>query len=205
MRLYDNLPSGNSYKARLLLAQLGVRYELVEMDILKGETRTPAFLALNPNGRVPLLELDDGRRIAESNAILYYLADGTRFLPDDRFERAKALEWMCFEQYSHEPYVAVARFWIHSLGKRSEWADRIREKHERGYQALAVMEKHLTDHPWFAGGAYSIADIALYAYTHVAHEGDFDLGGYDAVRAWLARVAAQPGHVTIDARPVLRA
>jgi glutathione S-transferase len=200
MRLYDNLPSGNGYKVRLLLAQLGIRYERVEKDILKGETRTPEYLARNPNGRIPLLELDDGRHLAESNAILSYLAEGTRFVPEGRFERAKVLEWMFFEQYSHEPYVAVARFWIHSLGKRHEWADKLREKHERGYQALAVMEKSLSATAWLAGDAYSIADIALYAYTHVAHEGDFDLGAYPGVRAWLARVAAQPGHVPIDHR-----
>src|SRR5262249_28040637 len=128
MRLYDFLPSGNGYKVRLLLTQLGRRFELVQKDILRGETRTPGFLAINPNGRIPALELDDERRLAESDAILFYLAEGTPFLPDDRFARAETLQWMFFEQYSHEPYIAVARFWIHCLGKRTEWAERLREK-----------------------------------------------------------------------------
>jgi glutathione S-transferase len=200
MRLYDYLPSGNGFKVRLLLAFLGVKYELVEKDILKGETRTPEFLALNPNGRIPLLELDDGRRLAESNAILFYLSEGTKYLPDDRFARAEALHWMFFEQYSHEPYVAVARFWIHSLHKEVEWADKLVEKHERGYQALGVMEKHLAGRSYFVGDRCSIADIALYAYTHVADEGAFDLARFPNVRAWLARVAAEPGYVPITRR-----
>ena len=201
MKLYDYLPSGNGYKCRLALAQLGVKYELIERDILKGETRTPDYLAMNANGRIPLLELDDGRRLAESNAILFYLTEGTSLLPSDRFAKAEAIQWMCFEQYSHEPYVAVARFWIHSLGKREEWKEKLEEKHERGYAALAVMDKHLTGRDYFVGNAYSIADIALYAYTHVAEEGDFDLTRFERVRGWLARVAAQPGHVTIGERP----
>jgi len=197
MRLYDYLPSGNGYKVRLVLAQLGIAYELAEKDILKGETRTPEFLAKNANGRIPLLELDDGRTLAESNAILHYLAEGTPLLPSDRFERAQILQWMFFEQYSHEPYIAVARFWIHSLGKREEWAEKLKERFDRGYQALAVMEKHLATRAFFVGERYSIADIALYAYTHVAHEGDFDLGAFPRVPAWLARVAEQPRHVRI--------
>jgi glutathione S-transferase len=199
--LYDYLPSGNGYKVRLLLAQLGRPYRLVEKDILRGETRTPDFLAINPNGRIPVLALDDGRHLAESGAILFHLADGTPFLPDEPFERALVLQWMFFEQYSHEPYVAVARFWIHSLGKREEWADRLVEKHERGHQALAVMERHLASRPFFVAGRYTIADIALYAYTHVAPEGDFDLGPYPNLRAWLGRVAAQPRHVPITHHP----
>lgn len=205
MRLYDYLPSGNGYKVRLALSQLGIPYELVEKDILKGETRTPDFLAKNANGRIPLLEIDDpqgGKRfLAESNAILFYLADGTPLLPSDRFARAEVLQWMFFEQYSHEPYVAVARFWIHSLGKREEWADKLKEKHDRGYQALGVMEKHLRERRYFVGDSYSIADIALYAYTHVAHEGDFDRAPFPSVRAWLARVAEEPRHVRITDRP----
>jgi glutathione S-transferase len=201
MKLYDFLPSGNGYKCRLALAQLGMKYELVEKDIIKGETRVSAFLAKNPNGRIPLLELDDGRTLAESNAILFYLAEGTKLFPEDHFARAEVLQWMCFEQYSHEPYVAVARFWIHYLGKREEWADKLKEKHEKGYAALAVMEKHLSGRDYFVGNTYSIADIALYAYTHVAEEGEFDLTRFERVRAWLARVAAQPQHVTITQRP----
>jgi glutathione S-transferase len=200
LRLYDYLPSGNGYKVRLLLSLLGVPFTLVEKDILAGETRTPEFLAINPNGRIPVLELDDGRRLAESNAILFYLADGTRFLPAERFARAETLQWMFFEQYSHEPYVAVARFWIHSLGKRAQWADRLVEKHERGHQALAVMERHLAGRRFFVGDRLGIADIALYAYTHVAPEGDFDLGPYPTVRRWLERVAAEPGWVPITRR-----
>jgi glutathione S-transferase len=200
MRLHDYLPSGNGYKVRLLLAQLGRPFELVECDILRGETRTPEFLARNPNGRIPVLELDDGRHLAESGAILCYLAEGTPFLPADRFARARVLQWMFFEQYSHEPYIAVARFWIHSLGQRAARADRLAEKWERGYQALDVMERHLAGRRFFVEERYSIADIALYAYTHVAGEGEFDLTRYPAVQAWLVRVAAQPGHVPITQR-----
>ena len=196
LRLYDFHESGNTYKVRLLLHQLGIPFERVELDIMKGETRTAAFLARNPNGRVPLVELEDGRTLAESNAILYYFAEGTDYLPADRLARAQALQWMFFEQYSHEPYIAVVRFWCFS-GQADKMKDEIPARMERGYQALAVMEKHLTEQDFFAGGAYSIADIALYAYTHVADEGRFDLGPYPAVRAWLERVAAQPGHVPI--------
>jgi glutathione S-transferase len=197
LTLYDILPSGNGYKVRLLLSQLGIPFKLVEKDILKGETRTPEFLAINPDGRIPTVQFDDGRILAQSNAIMFYFAEGTRFLPADRFERAEALQWMFFEQYSHEPYIAVARFWIHELHKRLEWAERLKEKWQKGYQALDVMERRLKEHSFLAGKAYSIADIALYAYTHVAEEGDFDLGRYPAIRAWLDRVADQPGHVLI--------
>jgi glutathione S-transferase len=198
--LYDNLPSGNAYKVRLLLSLLGIPFRRVEKDILKGETRTPEFLAKNPNGRIPLVEFEDGRRLAESNAILYYFAQGTRFFPPERFAQAEVLQWMFFEQYSHEPYIAVARFWIHSLGKREEWADRLREKHERGYQALGVMEQHLGGRRFLSGEAPSVADLALYAYTHVADEGDFDLASYPRIRAWLAQVASLPGYVPITRR-----
>jgi glutathione S-transferase len=197
LTLYDFLPSGNGYKVRLLLSQLGIPFKLVEKDILKGETRTPEFLAINPDGRIPTVQFIDGRILAQSNAITYYFAEGTRFLPADRFERAEALQWMFFEQYSHEPYIAVARFWIHELHKRLEWAERLKEKWQKGYLALDVMERRLKDHHFLAGKAYSIADIALYAYTHVAEEGDFDLSRYPAIRAWLDRVADQPGHVLI--------
>ena len=197
LTLYDFLPSGNGYKVRLLLSQLAIPFRLVELDILKGETRTPAYLAKNADGRIPLLEFEDGRCLAQSNAIMFYLAEGTAFLPTDRFERAEALQWMFFEQYSHEPQIAVARFWIHSLGKRKEWADRLQEKWQKGCQALDVMERHLDSRRFFVGERYSIADIALYAYTHVADEGDFDLGRYPRIRAWLDRVADQPGHVLI--------
>ena len=197
LRLYDYLPSGNGYKVRLLLCQLGLPFELVERDILKGETRTPEFLAINPNGKIPVLEFEDGRRLAESNAILFYLAEGSPFLADDRWGRALTLQWLFFEQYSHEPYIAVPRFWIHSLNKRREWQERLKEKWERGHQALAVMDRHLDGRKFLVGDRYGIADIALYAYTHVAHEGHFELADYPRVGAWLQRVAAQPGHIRI--------
>jgi glutathione S-transferase len=200
IRLYDFLPSGNGYKVRLLLRQLGIPYELVEMDITKGETRTAEFLAKNPNGRIPLIELDGGRLLAESGAILVYFADGTPFFPDDRWERAQVLQWMFFEQYSHEPYIAVARAWLHVFGMDEERKRQLPQKQKLGYDALAVMERHLTDRKFFVGERYSIADIALYAYTHVAGEGGFDLERFPAVRAWLGRVRAQPGHVPITVR-----
>jgi glutathione S-transferase len=195
MKLYDFLPSGNGYKVRLLLSQLGIPFSLVERDIMKGETRTPEFLALNPNGRIPVLELDDGRRLSESDAILFFLAEGTPFLPAERFARAEVLQWMFFEQYSHEPYIAVARFWRHWLRKPVD-----EERMDRGRQALAVMERHLARRRFFVGERYGIADVALYAYTHVADEGGFDLAPYSSVRAWLGRVAAEPGHVPITQR-----
>jgi glutathione S-transferase len=197
LTLYDYLPSGNGYKVRLLLSQLGIPFRLVEKDILKGETRRPEFLAINPDGRIPAVVFDDGRRLAQSDAILFYFAENTPFLSADRFARAETLQWMFFEQYSHEPSIAVARFWIHSLGKRAEWADRLREKWQQGYRALDVMERHLEGRRFLVADTYSIADIALYAYTHVAEEGDFDLGRYPKIRAWLDRVADQPNHVLI--------
>src|SRR6184192_64685 len=159
LTLYDYLPSGNGYKVRLLLSQLGIRFRLVETDILKGETRTPEFRAINPNGRIPVLELEDGRRLAESDAILFYLAEGTPFLPEERFARAEVLQWMFFEQYSHEPYIAVARAWLHVFtGPRVE-PERLREKMEGGYQALDVMERHLAERRFFVAERYTIADI----------------------------------------------
>jgi glutathione S-transferase len=196
LRLYDYLPSGNGYKVRLLLHQLGIPFERVEMDILRGETLTPEFLAKNPNGRIPTLELEDGSHLAESNAILCYLADGTPFLPADRLERARVLQWMCFEQYSHEPNIATVRFWY-----QSELTDERRAllpaKRELGEAALRVMDGHLRTRRFFVGDAYTVADIALYAYTHVADEGGFDLAPHRAIRDWLERVRAQPGHVPI--------
>jgi glutathione S-transferase len=196
MRLYDYLPSGNGYKVRLLLHQLTIPFERVEMNIVRGETRTPEFLAKNPNGRIPLLELDDGSYLAESNAILCYLADGTPFLPADRLERARALQWMCFEQYSHEPNIATVRFWYHTE-LTDERRAMLPAKRAQGEAAFAVMDGHLRARRFFVGESYSVADIALYAYTHVADEGGFDLEPYPAVGAWLERVRAQPGHVPI--------
>ena len=196
LRLYDSQLSGNGYKVRLLLHQLGITFERVEMDIVRGETRTPEFQAKNPNGRIPTLELEDGTHLAESNAILFYLAEGTPFLPATRLERALVLQWMCFEQYSHEPNIATVRFWLHT-GLDDERRAMLPMKRRLGHDALAVMDGHLRARSFFVGERYSIADIALFAYTHVAGEGGFDLEPYAAVRAWLDRVRAQPGHVPI--------
>jgi len=196
LRLYDYLPSGNGYKVRLLLTQLGIPFERIELDILKGATRTPEFLAKNPNGRIPVLALDDDTHLAESDAILFYLAEGTPFLPDDRVARAQVLQWMFFEQYSHEPNIATVRFWMHSQMSPERQAQ-VAGKRAQGYAALMVMERHLARRAFFVAAQYSIADIALYAYTHVADEGGFDLGGYPAVRAWLERVRTQPRHIPI--------
>ena len=196
VKLYDFLESGNGYKVRLLLRQLGIPFERIELDITQGESRTEEFLARNPNGRIPTLQLEDGTCLAESNAIQWYLADGTDFLPKGAVERAQVLQWMFFEQYSHEPFIAVVRFWVHQGLDRSR-EEEVAEKRKRGHDALAVMETHLHLRDFFVGGCYSIADIALYAYTHVAHEGGFDLAPYPAVNAWLERVRAQPNHIRI--------
>ena len=199
LTLYDFMGSGNGYKVRLLLAQLGLPYKLVERDILKGETRTPEFLAKNPNGRIPTLQLEDGTHLAESDAILWYLAEGTRFAPADRLQRAQTLQWMFFEQYSHEPNIAVVHFWRHFISKLSPLQELdLPGRVEKGYAALGVMEQHLARHQYFVGGRYGLADIALYAYTHVAPEGNFDLDHYPHVSSWLARVASQPGYVSMD-------
>ena len=195
LTVYGMKASGNCYKVQLLLELLGRPYRWVEVDSAAGETRTPEFLAKNPNGRVPLLELEDGRRLPESNAILCYLAEGSPFLPADAFSRAQALQWLFFEQYSHEPYIAVARFicgWLPEDHPRRAELPRLRE---RGHQALAVMEQHLAASEHFVGGRCTVADLALYAYTHKAADGGFDLAPYPALCAWLARVAAQPRFV----------
>jgi glutathione S-transferase len=204
LRLHDSASSGNAYKVRLLLTQLAVPFERLEYDIDRGATRTAAFLAeKNPNGRVPVLELDDGRFLAESNAILWYLAEGTPFLPaadgdQGRWLRAQVLQWMFFEQYSHEPNIATVRHWItHELEMTPERAAALPGKRRWGDAALRVMEQHLAARRFFVGERYSIADIALYAYTHVAGEGGFDLAPLPAVRAWIARVAAEPRHLAI--------
>jgi glutathione S-transferase len=191
MRLYDYLISGNGYKVRLLLTQLAIPYGRIEMDILKGETRTPQFLKKNPNGRIPVLEIEPGKFLAESDAILFYLAEGTPFLPTDRLERGRVLQWMFFEQYSHEPYIAVARF-VQALLKQID-DPRLPELHRRGHRALNVMEHHLAGADFFVGPRLTIADLALFAYTHRADEGGFDLTPYPAIRAWLARCERQPG------------
>jgi glutathione S-transferase len=197
LRLYDYLPSGNGYKIRLILTQLGMPFERIELDILKGETRTAEFLRKNPNGRIPVLEIEPGKFLAESAAILSYLAEGTPFLPQGRWERAQVLQWLFFEQYSHEPNIATSRFWLMHGELTEERRAALPQKRTLGYAALGVMEKHLTGRPFFVGDRYSIADIALYAYTHVAHEGGFDLSGFPDVRAWLERVRTQPKHIPI--------
>ena len=196
-RLYEFYHSGNAYKVRLLLTQLEIPFERVEIDILKGETRTLEFLAKNPNGRVPVLEIRPDLFLSESNAILFYLSEGTQYLPTQPIERAQVLQWLFFEQYSHEPNIATSRFWISILGKASEYHDPLKKKHELGYAALEVMEQHLIDHNFFVGEQYTIADIGLFAYTHVAYEGGFDLTKFPATRAWLERIKTQPKHITI--------
>jgi glutathione S-transferase len=194
-RVYGMAESGNCYKVKLLLEQLGEKYEWIETDIMQGKSRTGDFLAINPNGKVPTLEISPGVFLPESNAILCYLAEGSHYWPSDRLARARAMQWMFFEQYSHEPYVAVARFILVFL-KQPNHPD-LAEKQRRSHLAFAVMEQHLAKEPFFAGGQYSIADIALFAYTHVADEGGLDLAPYPAIRAWIARVRAQPGHLPI--------
>jgi glutathione S-transferase len=199
LTLHDYLSSCNGYKCRLFLRQLGIPFRRVELDILKGETRTPGFLARNPNGRIPALELEDGTVLAESNAIMFYLAEGTPFLPADRLGRAQVLQWLFFEQYSHEPFIAVARFIRHLLPPDTPRRAELPRLEQGGHAALGVMERRLASHPFLVGDRYSIADIGLYAYTHVADEGGFDLSAYPGVRAWLDRVAGQPRHVPITA------
>ena len=201
LTLYDNLDSGNGYKIRLLLAQLNRPYRRVELDITKGQTRTPEFLAKNPNGRIPTLELDNGVFLPESNAILWYLGHGSAFMPHDPLAQAQVLQWMFFEQYSHEPYVATPRFILKHLPADSPRRQELPERLERGRAALGVMEAHLKNNRFFVADRYSVADIALYAYTHVAHESQLDLTPFGAVRAWLGRVAAQPRHIPITFEP----
>ncbi|MGB9382181.1 glutathione S-transferase family protein [Candidatus Binatus sp.] len=198
IRLYDYLISGNGYKVRLLLTQLAIPFKRIELNITKGETRTPEFLRKFPNGRIPAVELDDGKLLFESNAIITYFAEGTPLMPADRFQRAQVLQWLFFEQYSHEPYIASVRY----LVMHPEVADPRRPivdtmMRPRGYDALGVMEGQLKSREWLVGERYSIADIALYAYTHVAGEGGFSLAGYPAIRAWLERVKSQPRYIPI--------
>jgi glutathione S-transferase len=199
MLLYDSPVSGNCYKVRLLLAHLGIAYERRTVDVVDRSGREPLLGELNPALRVPTIVLDDGRPLAESNAILWFFGDGTRFVPDDPYERAQVLQWLFFEQYDHEPAVAVVRFWLAYSGRPEAFADRLEERTAAGHRALAAMERQLDGSTFLVAGRFTIADIALYAYTHVAHEGGFDLAPYPSVRAWLERVAVEPGHVPIEA------
>lgn len=203
MTLYQMQLSGNCYKVRLAAHQLEVPLRLVEIDILRGESRTPSFLARNPNGRVPTLELEDGRALAESNAILLYLAEGTHLLPDDRWQHAKVNEWLFFEQYSHERFIAVARFWMTLAppAERAKVAHLIPEWHANGYAALGVMEARLARNDWLAGDSYSVADIALYAYTHCAADGGFDLARFPGILAWMKRVGETPRFIAMAKIP----
>ncbi|PBB86204.1 MULTISPECIES: glutathione S-transferase family protein [unclassified Mesorhizobium] len=202
MILYSMIDSGNCYKPRLLMAKLGIAFTNVEVSSHTGETRKAEYIAKNPNAMVPLLELDDGRRVAESNAILLYLAEGTRFLPADRYERALVYQWLFFEQYSHEPYIAVRKALL-TFPERAKDAtpERLALTLERGNKALGVMNRHLEANAFFAAGSYSVADIALYAYTHAAEMGGFQLDAYPAVVEWLKRVEADKGHVPIEWLP----
>jgi glutathione S-transferase len=204
--LYSMQRSGNCYKVRLALAQLNIPYRLVEIDILKGETRTPEFLAKNHNGHVPLLEVSPGRFLPESGAILWYLAGVSSLALDNRIDRAETLQWMFFEQHSLEPYIGAAHFWLNLVkGGRELQVHAVEDWMENGYRALRVMETHLTTHQFFAANRYTVADISLYGYTHIANECEFDLAGFPAIRSWLKRVADQPGHIAMDWHPATMA
>lgn len=198
LKIYGDSRSGNCYKLKLLCSEMEIGYDWQEVDILAGDTRRPEFLAMNPNGRIPLLALPDGRYLAESNAILCYLADGSEFLAGNPFTRAQILQWMFFEQYSHEPYIATSRFIIRYLGSPAEREADLVQKKDGGYAALGVMEGQLQRHEFMAGDRFTIADIALFAYTHVADEGGFDLEGYPAVLDWIQRIKLRPGYTPME-------
>jgi glutathione S-transferase len=195
-KLYEYSPSGNCYKIRLLLTQLNIPFARVETDILKGESRTPEFLLKNPNGRIPVLEIEPGKFLFESNAIMFYLSEGTEFFPTGRLERARVMQWLFFEQYSHEPFIATSRFW-HMIGKADEYKEALQQKQAPGYAALGVMEQHLENQAFFVSERYTIADIGLFAYTHVAGEGGFDLTRFPAIQTWIDRVKNQPRYISI--------
>ena len=179
-KLYEYSPSGNCYKVRLLLTQLNIPFDRTEINILEGKSRTPEFLVKNPNGRIPVLEIAPGKFLFESNAIMFYLSEETEFFPTDKFERAQVMQWLFFEQYSHEPFIATSRFW-YLTGKAQEYQEALQQKQAPGYAALGVMEQHLAENEFFAGDRYTIADIGLFAYTHVADEGGFDLTRFPAI------------------------
>lgn len=196
-KLYDFLPSGNGYKVRLLLTQLQIPFELIELNILNQETRTFEFLQKNPNGKIPLLEIAPNEFISESNAILYYLSQETVYFPQDKYQQAQVMQWLFFEQYSHEPNIATPRFWLTELKQADKYREQIEQKRKLGYAALNVMEQHLKTHDFFVANQYMIADIGLYAYTHVAEEGGFELTKFPAILAWFKRIESQPGHILI--------
>ncbi|MGC3981389.1 MAG: glutathione S-transferase family protein [Steroidobacteraceae bacterium] len=198
LKVYGDVYSGNCYKIKLLMNQLNLKHEWIPIDLLKQETRTQEFLAKNPNGKVPVLELTPGVFLAESNAIIHYLAENSQFIPHGRFQHAQVLQWLFFEQYSHEPFIATARFIVRYLKRPAEREADLQAKMAPGYKALDVMEKHLSVHPFFVADRYTLADIALYAYTHVAHEGGFDLANYPKIRGWLQRIREQAGYVGMD-------
>jgi glutathione S-transferase len=198
LRVYGDVNSGNCFKVKLVLHQLDIPYTWQHVDILKKQSRTPEFLAMNPTGKIPLVELDNRVFLPESNAILHYLADGSALLPTDRLDRARVLQWLFFEQYNHEPSVATARYIVRYLGRPVEHEQLLQRKIAEGIQALGIMEQHLVSRAFFAADRYSIADIALYAYTHVAHEGDIDLGPFPAIRSWMDRVRSQPRYVGMN-------
>lgn len=196
-KLYEFFPSGNCYKIRLLLTQLRIPFQRIEINIVEGGSRTSEFLKKNPNGRVPVLEIEEGKYLSESNAILYYLADETNFLSTDKAQRALTLQWLFFEQYNHEPNIATSRYWIKILKKEKEYAEALKKKKEEGNKALQVMEQHLVQNNFFVNSCYSIADIALFAYTHVAHEGGFDLNPFPNIRKWVERIKSQDDFIGI--------
>ncbi|MEX0271634.1 glutathione S-transferase family protein [Leptolyngbyaceae cyanobacterium UHCC 1019] len=196
-RLYDFLPSGNGYKIRLLLTQLGIPFERIEVNILQGESRSLEFLAKNPSGRIPVLEIESSVFLSESNAVLLYLSEGTPFLPTDHLQRTRLYEWLFWEQNIHEPAIASSRFWIQHLNVAADRKDELQRRHRLGNEALALMEKHLSTQRFLVGDCYTIADIALFAYTHVADEGGFKLSQFRAIQAWIERIKAQPNHIPI--------
>ncbi len=198
MKIYGDVHSGNCYKLKLLCSLLSIQHEWIAVDILKGESQTPEFLKLNPNGKIPLLVTDKGECLAESNAILFYLARSSDLLPDDALQQARVLQWQFFEQYSHEPYIAVARFIARYLGMPEHRKAEYESKQSGGNQALAVMEDKLKTSPFLVGDECTIADVSLYAYTHVADEGGFELSSYPAVSQWLNRIQSLDGYVGMD-------
>ena len=197
LTIYGDSRSGNCYKLKLLCAELGMDFDWQEVDILAGDTRTPEFLAMNANGKIPLLVLPDGRCLAESNAILCFLADGSEYFRGDAFVRAEVLQWLFFEQYSHEPYIATSRFIIQYLGSPPDRQTELEQKKQGGYKALGVLEQQLEKSDYLTGNELSVADVALFAYTHVAAEGGFDLGDFPAIGAWIERIRMRPNFLAM--------